>query len=116
MANIDNLDQMIRLQSALDAIVKVGNRRNIKRNDMEALIQALRHIGNQSELQYLKNEINRIATDHTLTWEQKYDAIFSKKISTRFFEIANGFSYYDPDSSYEDDVRAFHDAVNDWVK
>lgn len=108
-------DQMINLQNALDAVTKIANRRSMKKNDIQALIQGLRRIGIQSELHYLKSEINRIVANYNMSWEQKYDAIFSEKISKRFFQIANGFSYYDPDSSYEDDVRAFQNAVNEYV-
>lgn len=50
--------------------------------------------------------------DSDLPWETKYDLIFSKRISRRVFSLIN-LDYYDPDSSYEDDVRAFMDAFNE---
>lgn len=44
-------------------------------------------------------------------WRMKYDLIFSEEISGAI--AATGFSldYYDPDTSYEEDVRAYVDAV-----
>jgi hypothetical protein len=42
-----------------------------------------------------------------LEWDQKYDMIFSEEISKKF-----RLDYYDPDTSYEEDVRAFMDALD----
>ena len=44
--------------------------------------------------------------ESSLEWEQKYDMIFSKEISHLF-----KFDWYDPDSSYEDDVIAYMQAL-----
>ena len=50
-----------------------------------------------------------------LSWEAKYDIIFSEVLAKRVYEIARGFSYYDPDSSYEADVMAFYNAFTDYI-
>lgn len=50
-----------------------------------------------------------------LSWEAKYDLIFSETLSKRVFQIARGFDYYDPDSSYKDDVMAFYNAFTRYV-
>lgn len=50
-----------------------------------------------------------------LSWEAKYDLIFSEKLSKCVFKIARGFEYYDPDSSYKDDVMAFYNAFTRYV-
>jgi len=42
-----------------------------------------------------------------LEWDQKYDMIFSEEISKKFI-----LDYYGPDTSYEEDVRAFMDALD----
>jgi len=49
-----------------------------------------------------------IASD--LEWEDKYGIIFSKEISRKF-----NLNYYDPDTSYEDDVMAFMNALDEYM-
>lgn len=40
--------------------------------------------------------------DSSISWEAKYDLIFSERISKRV-----SFDWYDPDTSYQEDVTAF---------
>lgn len=53
--------------------------------------------------------------ESNLSWEAKYDLIFSEQLSKRVFQIARGFDYYDPDTTYEEDVMAFYDAFTLYV-
>lgn len=50
-------------------------------------------------------------------WSVAYDEIFSDQISARAYQALSDLGarldYYDPDSSYEDDARAFADALLD---
>lgn len=48
------------------------------------------------------------------SWETKYDLIFSDDISNKVHELIH-LEYYDPDTSYEEDVLAFANALNNWV-
>lgn len=48
----------------------------------------------------------------TASWEVKYDSIFAMKISKSIQEVGLRFDYYDPDTSYEEDIRAYWDALN----
>ena len=50
-----------------------------------------------------------------IPWEDKYRQIFEGGLCKRFRELAPGFSWYDPDASYEDDVRAFCWAAEEYV-
>ena len=50
-----------------------------------------------------------------LSWEAKYDLIFSPNLSRKVFDIASGMSYYDPDTTYEEDVMAFYNAFTEYV-
>ena len=50
--------------------------------------------------------------DSDIDWELKYDLIFSEDISKRIFSLIN-LDYYDPDTSYEEDVRAFMNALEE---
>lgn len=49
-------------------------------------------------------------------WSTAYGLVFSKTCSQRadalFKELNVHFDYYDPDTSYEDDVEAFASALN----
>lgn len=63
------------------------------------------------ELYYKAKEI----VDSDISWEAKYDMIFSEDISQQFFKLASSFTYYDPDTSYEEDVMAFYNAFTDYI-
>jgi maltooligosyltrehalose synthase len=47
----------------------------------------------------------------TASWEIKYDAIFAMEIHHLIREAGFTFEWYDPDSSYEDDVRCYFSAL-----
>lgn len=42
--------------------------------------------------------------ESTKTWDEKYDLIFSDNISKKVYHL---FDWYDPDTTYEEDVTAF---------
>lgn len=71
------------------------------------------------QLKNLQKEANEIYNSD-IPWETKYKLIFSKNISRKFYElieeINEHFSYYDPDSSYDDDVIAFISAMNEKIE
>lgn len=52
-------------------------------------------------------------------WEEAYGLIFSPSISRKVFdlcyELGSRLDYYDPDSSYEEDVMAFEMALSNKV-
>ena len=45
----EQFDKMIRLQSALNTVEKIGSRRNMKQSDIDALVQSLKHISKKLE-------------------------------------------------------------------
>jgi len=46
------------------------------------------------------------------SWETKYDLIFSEEICVAMRRILpNPSSYYSPDTSYQEDVTAWYDAM-----
>lgn len=49
-----------------------------------------------------------VASD--LQWDEKYDMIFSEDISRKF-----SLDYYDPDTSYKEDVMAFMNALDEYM-
>lgn len=57
--------------------------------------------------------------DSTLEAEEKYDLIFSAKVSTQAFslcrEMGVPLDYYDPDTTYEEDTRAFVAALRAYI-
>lgn len=50
-----------------------------------------------------------------ISWESKYDRIFSGGLCRKFKSLAPSFSYYDPDAGYEDDVCAFYLAAEEYM-
>jgi hypothetical protein len=69
----------------------------------------------EDKLRKLNEKANIIYNDSFLTWNEKYDQIFSEKISRKVFDLIR-LDYYDPDTSYEEDVRAFMSAFNERMK
>ena len=67
---------------------------------------------NIQKLQKLNKKANEIYDDDELTWEEKYDLIFSEKLSRKVHALIT-LDYYDPDTSYEEDVSAFVSAFNE---
>jgi hypothetical protein len=57
------------------------------------------------ELEELYNEAVRVFSA-PISWEMKYDFIFPG-ICTRLLTLYPSFTWYDPDTSYEEDVSAF---------
>ena len=65
----------------------------------------------KQELQELL-KITTVIVESYLDWEDKYDLIFSEKISGRVFRLMY-LDYYDPDTSYQEDVMAFFEAFKE---
>lgn len=77
-----------------------------------------------SELNKLNNRLQSLVADtltadattgHRDPWEATYEVVFSSEVSKRVYvalsDMGQRLDYYDPDSSYEDDVLAFASAV-----
>lgn len=68
-------------------------------------------------IQKVFDSMESVIADPGLSWEQKYDLIFSDAVSRRLFDFCKKhgltFEYYDPDTTYEDDVMAFVHAARD---
>ena len=61
---------------------------------------------------YFKAEI---IVESDMSWEEKYDLIFSSEISQKVCKLARGFDYYDPDTTYEEDVMAFFNSFKEYL-
>ncbi len=48
-------------------------------------------------------------------WEELYDKVFSEEISRQIYEEFQDFSYYDPDTTYHEDVCAFINAFCEYA-
>lgn len=74
------------------------------------------------DLSYLKKLIDYVKriTHSDLDDKMKYELIFSKNISDKisflFDRLNIQFDYYDPDTSYEEDVLAFHYALQEQLE
>lgn len=62
-----------------------------------------------AQLRILHTSIMGIYQVEELSWEDRYGAIFTMSGSVRkhFQDAGWEFDYYDPDTSYEEDVKAF---------
>ena len=76
----------------------------------------------QSEYEELQNFYEKLskweeeAVLGELSWEDLYDIVFSKKVSKRIYEILPNFSWYDPDTTYQEDVVAFITQFKEYFK
>jgi hypothetical protein len=61
-------------------------------------------------LKTIHENANRIFNSEA-SWETKYELIFSDAISEKVFRELR-LDYYDPDTTYEEDVTAFMNAFN----
>lgn len=62
--------------------------------------------------QYLKYACNTILETKDMSWETKYHTVFKVEFHEMVQEVLGKIpDYYDPDSSYEDDVRAYLNAI-----
>ena len=61
-----------------------------------------------------KNKIyqraKRIVDNSILSWEEKYDLIFSDEISKKF-----KFDWYDPDCGYQEDVMGYMSGFDEYM-
>lgn len=65
------------------------------------------------EIVDLIEQANKIYNS-TADWEIKYDLIFDLGIWQKIREAGFSFDYYDPDTSYEEDVQAYLSALNEF--
>ena len=76
----------------------------------------------QSEYEDLQNFYEKLskweeeAVLGELSWEDLYDIVFSKKVSKRIYKILPNFSWYDPDTTYQEDVVAFITQFKEYFK
>lgn len=70
----------------------------------------------ESKFLRLASNAEMIVSDPNRTAEQKYDAIFSELISVPMRQSGFLPDYADPDTSHEEDVAAFMQAVRDGVQ
>lgn len=62
---------------------------------------------NYKELKDIHKKAKKIVSSN-LTWEEKYNIIFSEEISYK-----TDFDWVDPDMDYEDDVMGYMNAFDD---
>lgn len=62
-------------------------------------------------LKRILERAQRVLQDDGVPWEERYDIIFSDGISMEAYRVDPHFSYYDPDTTYEEDARAFVNAL-----
>ena len=64
----------------------------------------------------MEDMLNRTyGIDTAEAWEQLYGRVFSEKGSRAFHSMNSSFSYYDPDTSYQEDATAFIHAARTFL-
>lgn len=62
----------------------------------------------------LAKKVNEIVENTALSWEAKYDLILSDEYSGEINKIIS-FQWYDPDTSYQEDVCAYVTQMNNHI-
>lgn len=72
------------------------------------------------ELINLNEKVQKLVNQDDVDWELKFDLVFSPDVSRRIFQIFDelnvSFDYYDPDTSYEEDVLALSTALEQKIQ
>ena len=71
------------------------------------------------ELRRLVKELREVLEDEELSWATKSMLVFNthrQQVNGLLWEIGKNLDYYDPDTSYEEDARAYVNALEDLVK
>lgn len=71
------------------------------------------------QLRQLVVELREVLEDEGLDWEVKFDLVFGthqKNIKALLSEAGKNLDYYDPDTTYEEDSRAYVTALEELVK
>lgn len=63
----------------------------------------------------INSKVQEIISCENLCWEQKYNRIFSDQISRKVHKLIY-LDYYDPDTSYKEDVLAFAEALKNYTE
>ena len=63
------------------------------------------------KLKEIHTHANKVLNAEMLEWEEKFDLIFCESVSRVVFNLLK-LDYSNPDTSDEEDVRAFMDAFN----
>lgn len=65
---------------------------------------------------HLLEHAQRIVERSDLTWKAKYAFIFSDHVSGEIAKLLPSFIFSDPDMDYEDDVRAYVQQLEEFLR
>ena len=69
--------------------------------------------GDTKNLAELIDKAEVIFSNPDVSWEDKYSLIFGMKMWDKFKKAGINITWYDPDTSYEDDITAWMWAIRD---
>lgn len=72
----------------------------------EILQKAFDKAGNMCDWDYDDDEV----------WSKLYDKIFSENVARKIWKMFPDFEYYDPDTSYYEDLQALVSSFVDWAR
>lgn len=93
-------------------------RKSLKEQEEKSVCSS--EVTDYSALRAIVKELTEMVASDSLTWEEKYDEVFGGEIGNRIQEVLSSLeirmNYYDPDSGYDDDVRAYCSALETLVE
>jgi len=93
----------------LDTLIEIANS---AKEELLVADNGLQDFEDKEMMESLLFKLNKVIEDDA-DWEDKYDKCWG--IKDKMFEYTH-FSWYDPDTSYEEDVLAFYQAAKDHIE
>ena len=90
--------------------------KTIETTSAQEIAEYLEHLYNIARDKALENHSNYTNIYDDNAWEKLYNKVFSEEISRIIYKRFPNFDWYDPDTSYYEDVNAFIEAFKNYAK
>ena len=90
--------------------------KTIETSSAQEIAEYLEYLYNIARDKALENHPNYIKIYDDEVWEKLYHKVFSEEISRVIYKKFPNFDWYDPDTSYYEDVNAFIEAFKNYAK
>ena len=90
--------------------------KTIETSSAQEIAEYLEYLYNIARDKALENHPNYIKIYDDEVWEKLYHKVFSEEISRVIYKKFLNFDWYDPDTSYYEDVNAFIEAFKNYAK
>ena len=90
--------------------------KTIETSSAQEIAEYLEYLYNIARDKALENHPNYIKIYDDEVWEKLYHKVFSEEISRVIYKKFPNFDWYDPDTSYYEDVNACIEAFKNYAK